>query len=131
MLKWMGDEVYRNVANAVIAGMNEYGARLETDAKGRVKPGAGVVTGTYRRSLHFSHSGYNFGNDNVKPSNRTKERGGKGSGAALKGDTISIVMGSGMVYAMHLERIFNVVNGAHEAISPQLPKIIEKHASKI
>lgn len=126
-VKWLGDEVRETAVNAIIAGMNEYGARWETAAKASLKPGRGVVTGTYRRSLHSGPPNYNFGGDDVKPSNGTPERGGQGGALADK-DSVRMFVGSGMKYARRLEDLYNVVMGAQEKVSGQLPGIIEKHA---
>lgn len=128
-LEWMGDQVQQDVVKAVIInGLNEFGARWETAAKASVKPGRGVVTGTYRRSLHFSSRAYNFANNNVKPGPGTPERGGAGKGATAGSGYVSIVAGSGMVYARRLEAMYNVVVGAHAQVVGQLPGILEKHA---
>ena len=128
-LEWMGDQVQQDVVRAVIInGLNEFGARWETAAKASVKPGRGVVTGTYRRSLHFSGRSYNFGGDNVTASSSTPERGGGNDGATVGSGYASIVAGSGMVYARRLEAMYNVVVGAHAQVVGQLPGILEKHA---
>ena len=128
-LEWMGDQVQQDVVRAVIInGLNEFGARWETAAKASVKPGRGVVTGTYRRSLHYSSRAYNFGKDNVAPGPSTPERGGTGKGATAGGGYVSIVAGSGMIYARRLEAMYNVVVGAHAQVVGQLPGILEKHA---
>ena len=128
-LEWLDDQLQQEIIQpAVVNGLNEFGARWETAAKASVGPGRGVVTGTYRRSLHFSSRAYNFGRDNVKPGSGTPERGGTGKGATVGGGYVSIVAGSGMIYARRLEAMYNVVVGAHAQVAGQLGGILEKHA---
>lgn len=127
-LEWMGDQVQKTAVQAIVSGMNEFGARWETAAKASLKPGRGVVTGTYRRSLHYSGRDYNFAGDNVTPGPSTPERGGAADGATVSGNSVSIVAGSGLVYARRLETMYNVVVGAHEQVVGQLLGILEKHA---
>lgn len=130
-LQWYGPQVREKVVVAIKGGLNEYGLRFETSAKGRVSPGAGVLTGTYRRSIHSAHAGYNWSRDNILPSASTPERGGKGGARVARGgNVISIVIGSGMIYAMHLERLYAPILGAFREVSPQLGSIIEKHARR-
>lgn len=127
---WKGDDVAKTAALAVRDGLSEFAGRWETAAKGSVKPGRGVVTGTYRRSLHGAGPNYNFARDDVPPTPGTPERGGKAT-ARRQGATISVVCGSGMRYARVLENRYNVVRGAHERVAPQLPAIIERHAVRL
>jgi hypothetical protein len=122
------DDVVKRVETAVIGALNEFGGRMETTAKGSIGPGRGVVTGTYRRSLHFAPVGYNFGKDHVKPSKRSPERSGKGGGAKRTADSVGILFGSGMRYAMKLEQRYNVVQGAMDSNKRKLPEIVRKHA---
>jgi len=127
-LEWKGDEVYTAVESAAITGLTEFGARHETASKGRVSPGRGVVTGTYRRSIHYGKPSYNFGRDNVRPSGNSPDRSGKGGGATRKGDTVAIVVGSGMVYAKKLEDMYSPIQGGFDQVKGQLPDILRKHA---
>lgn len=127
-VEWKGDDVLKTVMQAVQAGMTDYAGRWETAAKGSLRPGRGVVTSTYRRSLHAATPRYNFGNDDVPPRPGSPERGGRGVVTQRQGDTISGVVGSGMRYARSLENRYNVVRGAHDRVAPQLPGLIEKHA---
>lgn len=126
-VQWMGDQLRETVVGAVVSGLNEYGARTETAAKSSLKPGRGVLTGTYRRSIHSGPPSYNYGGDDVKPSNNTPERGGQGGGE-VDGDSVRILIGSGMRYAMRLEQRYNVIAGAQEKTAGQLPGILQKHA---
>lgn len=126
---WLGDEVRAQAVGVLVSSLDEFGGRWETAAKGSVRPGRGVVTGTYRRSLHSGPPNYNYANDNVRPSHSSPERGsGGGGGAEAEGDSILMLLGSGMVYARKLEERYNVVVGAYEKTAGQMPGIVAKKA---
>ena len=127
-LVWYGDEVYNIVEAAAVDGLTEWAITTETAVKGSLHPGRGVLTGTYRRSVHAASPDYNFGSDNVTPSANSPDRSGKGGGAKRKGDTVSIAIGSGMAYAGRLEDMYSPVIGGFERTKGSLLGILRKHA---
>lgn len=127
-LIWRGDDIYERVEKAVTSGLTEWALTTESSAKAALHPGRGVVTGTYRRSIHAAGLAYNFEADNVRPSASSPERSGRGGNASRNGDTISIVIGSGMIYAGFLERLYRVIEGAFINTQDALPGILRKHA---
>lgn len=127
-LIWYGDKVFKIVETAVTTGLTEWAMTTEAHAKGSVYPGRGVVTGTYRRSIHTAAPTYNYGSDDVKPSAGSPERSGRGGSAARYGDKIGIVLGSGMKYASKLEDLYSVIGGAVNSKAGELPGVLRKHA---
>lgn len=129
-LDWKGGVVKAEAIEAIKAGLTEFGLRHETASKAPLKPHAGVLTGTYRRSLHAASPKYQFAADDVKPGPNTPERGGTGGGAEVAGDQVQIVVGSGLRYAVDVEKRYGTIAAAHRTLLPQLPTIIETHARK-
>ena len=129
-LVWKGNEVYEAATKAIVSGLTEFGIKHETASRSVVSPGRGVLTGTYRRSIHAANSSYNFGRDNVKPSHSSPDRSGKGGGANVKGSKVQIVVGSGMRYARRLEQLYEPIKKGHDRVKSQLPTILEKHAKE-
>lgn len=126
-INWTGDEVRRAIEKAAVGALTQFGLEHETASRSVVSPGRGVLTGTYRRSIHSAGSGYNFGRDNVKPSPSSPDRGGNGV-ARVRGAHIQIVVGSGMLYAGHLERLYSPIATGHKRVIKRLPTILQKHA---
>lgn len=129
-LDWRGDDVRREAVNAIYGAVLELGGRWEAAAKGSVRPGRGVLTGTYRRSLHYARPDYDFASDDVPPSPGSPERSGHGGGPEVRGDKISILLGSGLNYARKLEALYGVVVGAFDQVRGQFLDILERHAKK-
>ena len=129
-LDWHGAQVFEQCVQAVVGALTEFGLRVETPAKGALVPGAGVVTGTYRRSIHSAGPTYNFASDDVTPSASSPERGGTGGGAEVQGMKVSTVLGSGLHYAEDVEARYGTLAEAHAVVSEQLPEILEKHGAQ-
>lgn len=129
-LDWRGDNVQREAVNVLVGATLELAGRWETAAKKSVRPGRGVITGTYRRSLHYANPGYDFASDNVKPAPGSPERSGQGGGPEVRGDLISLLLGSGLNYARKLEGFYSPVVGAFDQVRGQFLDIIEAHAKK-
>lgn len=126
-LKWHGNLVLEEVKVGCVDALNEFGLRLELPSKRPLQYGRGLLTGTYRRSLHADSPNYSFQDDDVKPSSSSPERGGK-TGATVTGKyTISIVYGSGLRYAIFVENRYGTIKNAHNQEWPKLAKLIEKH----
>lgn len=129
-LNWTGEEVYKAVQMAGVKALTEFGLRHETASRSVVSPGRGVLTGTYRRSIHSAGSGYNFGNDNVRPSSSSPDRSGKGGDATIQGHKIAVTVGSGMVYAGYLEKLYAPIKTGHKRVISMLPSILQKHVKQ-
>ncbi len=125
---WRGDQVIEIYRVAARDALNELGGRWEASAKGSLRPGRGVVTGTYRRSLHYANPGYNFSGDDVRPAPGSPERSGAGGGAQRFGLTVRMTVGSGMRYARKLEQLYGVVTTAIDQVKGMLPEILTRKA---
>lgn len=128
-MDWQGAACREQVAGAVQAGLTEFGLRHEGEAKSELKKGRGVVTGTLRRSVHSAEPTYNFAADDVQPNPGSPERGGSGGQAAIEGDVVSILVGSGLVYARVIEDRYAYMSQSHARVLPDLVGILEKHAA--
>lgn len=129
-LIWKGDTVKADAIAAITDGLTEFGLTHETASKGRLRPGRGVLTGTLRRSVHAAKPGYNFAGDDVPPTRGAPERSGQGGGAAVSGNLVSIVVGSGMRYAAKIEDMYAYIQQGHDQVKGSLTGIIQKHAAK-
>ena len=129
-LIWKGDALKQDILAAIADGVTEFGLAHETAAKGELSPKHGVVTGTLRRSIHAATPTYAFSQDNVPPSNSSPERSGRGGGARIFKNKVSIMVGSGLVYARRIEDLYGYIVGSHQQISGRLEGIIGKHAAK-
>lgn len=129
-LDWRGAQTREQVIAAVIDGLTEFGLTHETAAKSKLQPGRGVVTSTLRRSIHAADPAYNFASDDVPATPGSPERSGSGGGAAHQGSTISIVVGSGMVYARAIEELYAYMMESFQEVAPRLADILGKHAGR-
>lgn len=129
-LVWKGDQVYQDVAAAIVDGMTEFGLTHETEAKRELTPGHGVLSGTLRRSTHAASPNYEFGSDDVPPTPSSPERGGQGLNVQPLKDRIAVTVGSGMVYARRIEDLYGYITNAHGRVIGKLPEIIRKHAGR-
>ena len=102
--KWRGKEVTQEVAQNVAQALGEIALRAEGYAKKELRKGHGVVTGTLRRSIHVVQPGYAWNSDNVVPSTGSPERGGKQVEAVRSGSTLTVQVGSGLVYALAIHQ---------------------------
>lgn len=129
-LDWRGEKLENITIGVIMAGLTEFGSRVETSAKSQLKPGRGVVTGTYRRSIHYASPRYNFSADDTKPSTSSPELSGRGGGAELVGRKVQIKVGSGLKYAGRVEQLYGTIRKGHDRVAPRLPEILRKHARK-
>ena len=129
-IDWLGGVVAEQVADAITQGLTEWGLEYETAAKGMVKPGAGVVTVTYRRSLHAAGPSYHYPADNVKPRRGTPERSGVGGGAERRGNVIWIMMGSGLIYARMVEGWYAPVAGGFAKVRGKIGAFLQRAAKR-
>lgn len=128
-MDWHGAQVFEDCVQAITDALTEFGLRVETPAKGALVPGAGVVTGTYRRSIHSAGPTYNFASDDVPPSEASPERGGSGGGAERQGKQIITIIGSGLKYAEDVEAHYGTIAEAHAQVIQELPDLLEKHGA--
>jgi hypothetical protein len=128
-VQWTGDQVREQVVGALRDSLVEFGLYHEGLAKGQLRKGRGVVTGTLRRSVHAAGSAYNFGRDNVPTSAGSPERGGAGLTVEEKNKKLSVVVGSGMRYARRIDVLYAYLTGTYPPAQAQLFTIILKHAA--
>ena len=135
-LQWRGAETKAMVAKAVIGGLNEFHLEVEREAKAILQPGAGVVTGTLRRSVHAGAPSYGWESDDVPPSPTSTERGGTGGLPEKQGNMVVGTIGSGLVYALavHDGHCYSAFPGyyyierGYEKVQHKLPEKLQKHA---
>ena len=127
-LFWRGAETKAMVAKAVIGGLNEFHLEVEREAKAILQPGAGVVTGTLRRSIHAGAPSYGWESDDVPPSPTSTERGGTGGLPEKQGNMVVGTIGSGLVYAMPIHRLYQYIERGYKKVQHKLPEKLQKHA---
>lgn len=126
-LKWEGDAVLKLSEEQIIAIMGEIGLTAEAESKKELRKGHGVRTGTLRRSIHAEAPSYNFGDDNVEPSEDSPERGGSPAEATkIEDGRFAVALGSGLVYALSIHQGWGSFEGYH-----YLDNGVEKTRSKI
>jgi len=111
-LNWKGDELKRTMQVNGAKIISEFGLTVEAEAKKELRRGHGVETGTLRRSIHTALSGYDWGGDDVEPSQGAPERGGT---AAMpeQSNQLTVQVGSGLVYAMAVHQGHHNFSGYH------------------
>lgn len=119
-INWKADEVKRQVMENVSKAWNEFAFTVEGESKKELrrsdkKTGKkhGVATGTLRRSIHVAEPGYDWGSDDIEPSPGTPERGGSQVEPEPRSDTLTLEVGSGMVYAMAVHQGHHSFAGYH------------------
>lgn len=126
-LDWRGEQTFAQCVTALEGTMTELNLRAEAPAKGALSPGHGVLTGTFRRSIHGASPAYGFANDNVAPSTGSPERAGTGGGALRQGMKIVSHFGSGLNYALLVEQRYGSIVAGYLTAANDLPMIMEKH----
>ena len=129
-LVWKGAEARDRVVRAVIAGLHEFHLEVEREAKAILQPGAGVITGTLRRSIHADSPSYNWEGDDEPPSKTSTNRGKSGGLPEEEGDIITGTIGSGLTYAMPIHGLYQYITRAHGKESHKLLGKLEKHAKQ-
>lgn len=130
-LVWFEKEVLEEYQGGFIKALNQYGAEWEGHAKHGVSLGAGVYTGTFKRSLHYASPSYNFAADDVVPSFGSPERAGTGGGAAVQADgRVGWAAGSGLSYAIYVEQMFGAIMNAYRIMNAKLMEIVKAHAPR-
>lgn len=123
-LSWKGKEVGDALVPKIAAGLGDVALEIEGNAKKELKAGHGLITGTLRRSIHAAEPGYPFHTENVKPGPLTPERGGMSVSGIKVGNAISVLVGSGMIYARKIENLYAyMLKGFHNAL-PRVPEIM-------
>jgi len=112
-MKWYGDQLANNVETDLAEAWIDVGLTCEKNAKAELRKGHGVVTGTLRRSIHIEQPGYNWSGDDVTPQPGTPERGSKRIAPKRSGSKVTLLIGSGMNYAMGIEIGFGSFTGYH------------------
>ena len=146
-LVWRGAQVVRQVQENLEAAYTEFGLTVERFSKKELEKGHGVISGTLRRSIHLAEPGYDWSSDNVavkvkKSNNRIvvvssgPERGSKKVRAKTIGARTTLLIGSGMSYALAVHQGHHGFDGYHyltnglQKTKPELPAILNKHRMK-
>jgi hypothetical protein len=111
--KWQPEKVVDEKMAKLARAYGRWGLVVEGESKKVLRRGHGVLTGTLRRSIHTAEPGYNFGADNVTPTASAPERGGQNTDAAVINRRLSLLVGSGMVYALAIHNGFGGFAGYH------------------
>lgn len=119
-LKWRGKKIEGLLDQAAVSALSKFGLMVEAGGKKELRPGHGLVTGTARRSIHAAGVSYNYENDDVEPGTSTPEKGLKSVKAQIKkiGAILSVVVGSGLRYAMALHQGHGSFEGYHFLLKP-------------
>lgn len=131
--KWQPEKVVdKDVLPKLAKAFGTFGLVVEGYAKKELRRGHGVLTGTLRRSIHTAKPDYNFGADDVEPNKSAPERGGSFVEAGMKSGKLSLLVGSGMVYALKIHNGFGGFPGYHyltiglKKARPQLKNIVDR-----
>jgi len=125
-LDWRGEQTFKQCVTALEGTLTELNLRAEAPAKGALKPGRGVLTGTFRRSIHGASPAYGYGSDDVAPSPNSPERGGTGGSAQRQGMKIISQFGSGLNYALNVEERYGTIVAGYLLAAKELPAIMER-----
>ena len=130
--KWQPGKVTDETLAKLAKAFGKFGLVVEGYAKKELRRGHGVLTGTLRRSIHVAGPDYNWKADNVEPSNSAPERGAAFVPGVVQNRRLSLLVGSGMIYALKIHNGFGgfpgyhyITNGLAKA-KPQLGKIIDQ-----
>lgn len=92
--------------------------------------GRGKRTGTLQRSIHTAQPGYRWAADDVESSDQAPERGSKRTDAAVSGRRLSLLVGSGLVYA-HVQHLrYKYLTLGLARAKPQLNGFIDEELGK-
>jgi len=136
-LEWKGETARTMVVKGIIAGLNEFHLEVEREAKAILQPGAGVITGTARRSIHAASPTYNWESDDVIPDKESPERKGTGGEPEEQDNAVVGTIGSGLVYAWSLHDGHGSFGGYHYItlgyveVQDKLPDKLQKHCRKL
>lgn len=134
-LVWNSVEVVNQVLKNTGEAYTEFGLLVEAEAKKELQKGHGVLTGTLRRSIHLAEPGYDWKGDNVS-AKEGPERGGKKVTALTAFGKVTLLIGSGLDYALPVHQGHGNFEGYHyltnalAKVKPELPAIIKKHKMK-
>lgn len=133
---WNDEEVIKLSQEQLEAVLVEFGLVVEGESKKELEKGHGVLTGTLRRSIHAASGDFNFGTDDVEPSESSPERGNKEISAKRDGNRFVVAVGSGLKYAMRIHQGWGRFGGYHyitnglEKAKGQRDAIIGRHQVK-
>jgi hypothetical protein len=128
--RWEPEKVVDEKLQRLSRAFGRFGLQVEADSKRELRKGHGVLTGTLRRSIHTAEPGYDFGKDDVEPSASTPERGGRQVNAAVAKRQLSLLVGSGLVYALVIHRMYKYLTLGLKRARPTLPKFINAEFKK-
>lgn len=141
-LTWKGDEASRRVVDEVVKpAIRDFALAAETVAKAKLRKtpqdtkthkyipwkGEGKRTGLLQRSVHIATPGYNWSGD-------TGDGSSAGAEAAVRGNKITIQLGSGIEYAIYVNtlhynpRVNRFIETSVEETRPRMPGIIARYA---
>ena len=135
-LNWKGDAVLSQAETAMANALGTFGLRVEGEAKKELWVGHGVDTGTLQRSIHTAPPSYVWSADNIPRRASTPERGGRFVRAVKISATMTLLVGSGMAYALWVHQGGSGFTGYHYLTNglaraqPDFPAILLAEFSK-
>lgn len=129
--QWRGKEISDAVKKNMAKALGEFGLIAEGHAKRQLQKGHGVLTGTLRRSIHTAPPGYNWAGDSGRI-----EEGGQVIEAVVEGKRITLLLGSGLGYALPVHQGHHSFEGYHflangiEQARQEMPGVLMKYELK-
>lgn len=125
LLRWQPEKVVEAKLEKLAKAYGKFGLVVEAESKKELRKGHGVLTGTLRRSIHTANPGYEWRRDNVKPSGESPELGGQETQATVVKRRLTLSVGSGLVYALRVHRLYKYISLGLKRAKPQLHKILK------
>ena len=129
-LNWKDKEVAGQCEGVGSLFLEQFGLAVEGSAKEQLYWGHGMRTGTLRRSIHSAAPGYNWPGDNLKPSEESPERGGQAVSPGKVGEKLVLQVGSGMIYADVIERLYHYMETGLRINLDHVPRILKWAAAQ-
>lgn len=124
--RWQPEEVVDAKLDKLAIAYGKFGLVAEAESKKVLRKKHGVLTGTLRRSIHAAKPGYQFKSDDVQPSASSPERGGQLVKAGMSKRRLSLLVGSGLVYALKIHGLYKYLTIGLRRAKPKLPGIIKQ-----
>jgi hypothetical protein len=141
MRKWQPEVAVDEKLAKLAVAYGRFGLHVEACSKKVLQKGHGVLTGTLRRSIHTAEPGYDWSQDASAVTIKGKREkgasytlGGKLVVAVVRERRVSLLVGSGLKYALKIHNGFGGFPGYHyltlglKKATPDLPKFLKEVA---